>query len=129
MSDRRRVNWLAALMGGWLLCPTSVPAHHAGTAFDESRTLTVVGTVKEFRWVNPHSWLYLMVPNDKGVMEEWPLEGGAVSILARAGWTPKIMQPGDKVTVTVKPLKTGALGGEFATVTTADGKTYRWAQL
>lgn len=109
-----------------LSVPLTTAAHHAGTAFDTTRQLTVAGTVKEFKWVNPHVWLYLLVPNAAGVMEEWPLEGGSISILGRAGWNSKIFQPGDKVTVTVTPLRSGANGGEFKSVTNADGKTFGW---
>jgi Family of unknown function (DUF6152) len=113
------------IIGGLSLMPTS-QAHHAGTAFDATRELTVVGTVKEFKWVNPHIWLYLMVPNAKGEQEEWRLEGGSISILGRAGWNSKLLQPGEKVTVSVSPLRNGENGGEFKTVTKADGKTYGW---
>lgn len=124
---RHALRAVLALAG--LAMALGAAAHHAGTAFDESRRLTITGTVKEFRWANPHTWLYLMVPNDEGELEEWQLEGGAVSILGRSGWNSKTLQPGDKVTVAVKPLKSGERGGEFSTVTTADGKTYGWAQL
>ena len=105
---------------------TTATAHHAGTAFDQTRQLTVAGTVKEFKWVNPHLWLYLLVPNAKGELEEWPLEGGSISILGRAGWNAKLLLPGDKVTVTVTPLRSGMNGGEFKSVIKADGKAYGW---
>lgn len=104
-------------------------AHHAGSAFDMTRELTIVGTVKEFKWVNPHTWLYLMVPDEKGEMVEWKLEGGSISILGRAGWNAKILQPGEKITVTVTPLRSGQPGGEYRTVTKADGKTLGWGTL
>lgn len=114
-----------AVLGMLALAPT-IQAHHAGTAFDETRELTVVGTVKEFKWVNPHIWLYLMVPNAQGEPEEWRLEGGSISILGRAGWNAKTLQPGEKITVSVTPLRNGENGGEFRTVTKADGKSYGW---
>ena len=111
-----------------LLLATSIPAsaHHAGSAFDNTRELTIAGTVKEFKWVNPHTWLYLLVPNEKGEMEEWKLEGGSISILGRAGWNSKTLLPGDKITVTVTPLRTGEPGGEYRNVTKADGSTFGW---
>lgn len=116
-----------------MLCVSAVSmssyAHHAGTAFDETRQLTIKGTVKEFKWVNPHTWLYLMVPNQAGEPEEWQLEGGSISILARAGWNSKTLQPGDKITVTVKPLRNGANGGSYQTVIKEDGSKFGWGQI
>lgn len=104
-------------------------AHHAGTAFDETKQLTIKGTVKEFKWVNPHTWLYLMVPNQAGEAEEWQLEGGSISILARAGWNRNTLQSGDKITVVVKPLKNGGNGGEYRTVIKEDGSKMGWGEL
>lgn len=121
---RRPLPAAIAIVLSWPLA-----AHHAGTAFDEQRRLTLIGTVKEFKWVNPHTWIYVMVPNASGEMEEWRLEGGAVSILGRAGWNSKTLQPGDKVTISIKPLKSGEHGGEFSTVQKEDGTTYGWGQI
>lgn len=119
-------SWAMALTMLWL---NPVAAHHAGSAFDNTRELTVAGVVKEFKWVNPHTWLYLMVPNEKGEMVEWKLEGGSISILGRAGWNSKILQPGDKITVTVTPLRSGEPGGEYRNVTKADGTKLGWGSL
>lgn len=117
------------LLIGALLTSAATQAHHAGTAFDETRQLTLIGTVKEFKWVNPHTWLYVLVPNAKGEPEEWQLEGGSISILGRAGWNSKTLKPGDKVQVLIKPLRNGGNGGEYRTVTKEDGTTYGWGQI
>lgn len=111
------------------LAGTSGYAHHAGTAFDENKQLTIKGTVKEFKWVNPHTWLYLMVPNQAGEAAEWQLEGGSISILARAGWNRNTLQAGDKITVVVKPLKDGGNGGEYRTVIKEDGSKFGWGEI
>ena len=97
-------------------------AHHSPAAFDRSQTIIVTGTVKKFAWANPHSWLYMQVPDGKGGDEQWTLEGGSVPVMARNGWTAKSIQTGQKVRVLVAPRKDGTNGGEFLSVTFADGK-------
>jgi hypothetical protein len=77
--------------------------------------------VKQFQWTNPHSWLQLMVQNEKGSEEEWSLELGPLVGLHRAGWKPHSLQPGDKVMVSFHPLRDGSHGGRLITVTLPDG--------
>ena len=99
-------------------------AHHSMAGFDRAKTQTLVGTVKQFKWANPHSWIELEVPNDKGGVEVWNAEMTAPGILARGGWKSTLLKPGDKVTVVVRPLLSGEPGGLFVSVTLADGQTY-----
>ena len=89
--------------------------------FDRTKTVTLVGTVKQFKWANPHSWIELEVPNDKGAAETWNLEMTAPGILARAGWKSTMLKPGDRVTIVARPLVSGEIGGQFVSVTFADG--------
>ncbi|MFT3905911.1 MAG: DUF6152 family protein [Steroidobacteraceae bacterium] len=97
-------------------------AHHSNSAYDRNKQLIVAGTVKEFRWANPHVWLYLMVPNAQGGSDQWSLEGGSVSVLVRNGWRSDAMKPGDHVRVMVQPNRDGSNGGGFVTVTLDDGR-------
>lgn len=97
-------------------------AHHSFAMFDADKTIEVAGTVKEFQWTNPHSWLQVMVADNTGKMVEWSFEMGAPGGLARAGWRPKTVVPGDKVTVTMHPLKDGSPGGQLLSVVLPDGK-------
>jgi hypothetical protein len=102
-------------------------AHHAANAFDRSNPLTVTGTVKKFRWSNPHCWLSLDVTNESGGDGEWVLEGASVSVLARSGWNSQSVKAGDKVKVLVAPRKDGKAGGEFLSVTlTETGQVLQW---
>jgi Family of unknown function (DUF6152) len=98
-------------------------AHHSFAMFDANKTMTVEGNVKEFHWTNPHSWIFLMVPNAQGQTEEWPIELGSPSGLIRQGWVPKTLTAGMKVKVLIRPLKDGKAGGQFLQVTLPDGKT------
>jgi len=98
-------------------------AHHSMAGFDRGKTVTLVGTVKEFKWANPHSWIELEVPNDKGGVETWNIEMTAPFVLVRAGWKSSSLKPGDKVTVVGNPQKTGEPGALFVSVTLANGET------
>ena len=91
--------------------------------FDRAKNVTLVGTVKQFKWANPHSWIEMEVPNDKGAVETWNIEMTAPFVLVRAGWKSTSLKPGDKVTVVGHPQKTGEPGALFVSVTTASGET------
>ena len=98
-------------------------AHHSFAMFDREHEVTLVGTVKEFQWTNPHTWLQLNVADAKGETREWSIEGLSTGTLSRQGWRPKSFQPGDKVTVKVFPMKDGSAGGSFIGAILADGQT------
>lgn len=98
-------------------------AHHSMNGFDRAKTITITGTVKQFKWANPHSWIEVEVINDKGGVDLWNLEMTAPGILARAGWKSTMLKPGDKVTFGVHPMVNGDIGGQFVSVTFADGLT------
>lgn len=96
-------------------------AHHSTAMFEAEKTIKLVGTVKEFQWTNPHSWIQLNVANPAGVIEEWSIEGTSPNQLIRMGWKPGTLKPGDAVTVMTRPMKDGAKGGMFVEITLADG--------
>jgi hypothetical protein len=85
------------------------------------KIITLTGTVKEWRWMNPHTWLYLNVKDENGKDQEWAVEGRPPGILGRAGWSATVLKPGDKVTVHASPAKNGEHTGIIARVTMADG--------
>jgi hypothetical protein len=96
-------------------------AHHSPVMFDQTREVTLTGTVREFQWTNPHSYIQLLVKNDQGQEEEWSLEMGASVYLYNLGWRPSSVKPGDTLTVTVAPLRKGGNGGLLLKAVTADG--------
>jgi hypothetical protein len=107
-----------------LLAAADGLAHHSAAGIDRSRTVTIEGTVKQFRWQNPHSFMQIDVPDDRGGTVTWTLEMTAPSFLIRAGWTRSTVKAGDAVTAVVRPLLNGDPGGLFVSVTATDGKTY-----
>jgi hypothetical protein len=118
MKNSTRSGWL-----GLALCVSGAAvAHHSGAMFDRDKTLTLVGTVKEFKWTNPHAWLEVNIPNSGGGTDMWGVEMNSPNNLVRQGWRSSSLKPGDKVSVTVRPLKNGDKGGAFVSVTLANGQ-------
>jgi hypothetical protein len=100
----------------------SVSAHHSPVMFDRTATKTLVGTVVQFTWTNPHSAIQVDVPNERGGVDRWGVELGSPQSMARNGWRSNIIKPGDTVTVVVNPLKSGEFGGIFVSMTLPDGR-------
>jgi len=104
-----------------LLCARPAQSHHSNVLYEVTKVVTISGTVKEFRWVNPHTWLYLTVDDGRGGKTEWKVEGRAPGILRRAGWKTTSLVSGETVTVDMSPAKDGTHVGIIARVTKADG--------
>lgn len=102
------------------VCSLPVAAHHSTAMFDFQKTVTLTGTVKDFAWTNPHTWTNVTVDSGKGTAV-YGLEGMSPNYLSRNGWTRRTLQPGDKVTVEVHPLKDGRKGGFMVSAKLADG--------
>jgi hypothetical protein len=97
-------------------------AHHSYSAFDMTGTKTVTGTVTKFDWSNPHSWIWIDVKNEQGVVETWGIEGMSPNFLARRGWTRTTLKAGDKITLTFHPIRGGEKGGSFLSAVKANGE-------
>jgi hypothetical protein len=96
-------------------------SHHSNVAYEVTKVITITGVVREFEWVNPHTWLHVVVDDGKGAKVEWAAEGRAPGILSRAGWTRNSLKPGERVTVDMSPAKDGSKVSIIARVTKADG--------
>jgi hypothetical protein len=114
---------LAATAAFALLTLTPAMAHHSDAMFDSAKEVVLNGTVKEFQYTNPHSWIQLVVPGENGPAVEWSIETGAPIVLLRAGIKPTALQPGDKISVRAHPLKSGAAGGSLIGIKKEDGTT------
>lgn len=104
-----------------LVCP-AVFAHHSFGMFDLSKDVTVDAVVKEFQFTNPHVWIQIMVPDGKGGETEWSIEAGAPGMMVRNGWKGSTLKAGDKVTLTMHPLKNGNPSGSLVKVSIPDGR-------
>ena len=97
-------------------------AHHSAAGIDRTKTVVVEGTVKAFKWGNPHSWLEVDVVNSKGGSDVWNFEMNPPAYLVRSGWKSTSVKTGDKVKVTGRPFMNGEPGGIFVSATLANGQ-------
>jgi len=117
----------AAVLVVLLLATTTLVAHHSGVEFDNTKVVELNGTIKEFQFKNPHTWIQVLVPDGKGGNVEWSLEWGSPNTLGRDGYRPSTFPPGAKVTVRLNPMRNGAPAGMFLGAKFQDGKTVgRW---
>ena len=106
-----------------LLAVGTAFAHHSPIVFDRTKQVTITGTVTEFRWGNPHSWIHIDVADKDGKVGNWAVEMDPASHLAREGWKSSTLKPGDKISVTVFPLRNDEKGGQYISVKLPDGST------
>lgn len=102
-----------------------VSAHHSTAVYDHENKVLIEGTVTQFKWTNPHSWLYMKVPDGKGGTEDWAIEAGTVVQLINVGWTREKVKPGDKVKVIAVIARDGSRKGEIHSLITASGETLK----
>jgi hypothetical protein len=101
----------------WALLPVLIlagpaAAHHAFTDFDREKTVTLAGTVKSFDWTNPHVWIAVVTDGPRDAV--WDIEGSSPNLLARGGWKPSTLKPGDKISMKIHPRRDGKSGGYLA---------------
>jgi hypothetical protein len=105
MSSRPAFALVAASL---LALPVAAAAHHSfAVFFDPSKSVTVTGTVTEFRFTNPHGTIAFDVKGADGKVEKWRAETNAPVILVRRGWTRDVIKPGDTVTIEGWPSRDG----------------------
>jgi hypothetical protein len=120
--DRHRPARALAAIVLSLTTVTSAAAHHSFAMFDTAKRVTVVGTVTAFEWTNPHVYIELDVPGEKGAVKHWSIELGSPSILMQAGWKFSDVKVGDTLTAVINPLRNGEAGGLLTQVTLKDGR-------
>ena len=121
----RTVVGIAAMVTGLALGNAgTAKAHHSHSMFDTTREVSITGTVTNYSYRNPHVFLYLDVKGDNGEVVSWAVEMSSIGNTQRRGMYHSTFQVGDVVTVTLNPLTDGRHGGNYTSVTAADGKTY-----
>jgi len=107
------------------LVSLSSMAHHSGSMFEEKKTITLTGVIKEFQYTNPHSWLIIDVTGDDGKVTTWGFEAEGPSTLLRAGIKKSDFTPGTTITMTTRPMRDGRPAGYWVScVRESDGKVF-----
>jgi len=96
-----------------LAAPGAAVAHHSFAMFDTEHPIELSGTVREFRFISPHTLLIVQVKGQNGDVANWELEGGAPGLLIRSGMNKNSLKPGDEIILMVNPLRSGANGGSY----------------
>jgi len=108
----------ASVLGLWA---GQASAHHSFAMFDRSHDVVLKGTVREFQWTNPHSFIELDVVGPQGAVAAYSIEMNSPNNLTRQGWKSGSLKAGDKVLLTMNPLRDGSHGGLFVAVQLPDG--------
>ena len=106
---------------GTLLAPVSLMAHHSTAMFDDKQQVTFTGTIKEFQYTNPHSWLLIDVTAADGTVTTWGFEAEGPTTLMRSGIRKSSLPVGTKITITGNPMKDGRPAAAWINATLEDG--------
>ena len=107
---------------GLVLLASPALAHHSFAMFDQKKVMTLEGTVTQFQWTNPHSFIEMDVAAPGGKATHWNIELNSPNNLKRQGWSRDSLHAGEKVTLRMNPLRDGSKGGLFLDVRLAGGK-------
>src|SRR2546427_6427388 len=98
-------------------------AHHSFAAeYDADQPVTLKGKITKFEWTNPHARFYIDVVDAKGTVTNWNLELASPNVLKRNGWSSKILQIGDTITVEGSRAKDGSKMANARVVILANGQ-------
>lgn len=108
---------------GLLAFSVSIWAHHGTAGYDMDKQLVMKATVTDWLWANPHCFLSFDVTDDKGAVAHWSAEVSNPVDMTRRGWSRRILNRGDQVTVTIRPAKNGAPVGQLLKIVLPSGQT------
>lgn len=115
---------LLALSAALAMVPGAARAHHSFAAFfDPDKSVSVTGTVTEFRFTNPHGMIAVDVRKPDGSIEKWRAETNAPVVLVQRGWSRDSIKPGMTVTIDGWPSRDGRNYMRMRAVKDANGKT------
>lgn len=114
---------LAGVLGALLgVTPTAVAHHSLASEFDPDRTVEMTGVVTRIEWTNPHTYFYLDVSTEGGMLERWSWELASPNGLMRHGWTQDTIRVGDRITANGTPARDGSRKANTRSVVLRDGQ-------
>jgi hypothetical protein len=111
MKTKRAILGLIVAIGVLLVAARPSFAHHSRAMFDITRNVTYRGTVKEYLWQNPHSYIVITVgadAKDPSTVGTWSIEASSINIMLDQGWSRTTYKPGDPITIVAHPRKNGS---------------------
>jgi hypothetical protein len=102
-----------------LVAPAS--AHHSFAMFQKEKVIAIEGIVRRFGWTNPHVFIVIDVTGKQGEIVQYKIESASINMLMRQGWKPNAIKVGDRLKVTLNPLKNGQPGGLLIQATLPSG--------
>jgi len=118
----RALRWCFGSVLAAAMWANSANAHHSFAVFNMEKLVTISGTVVDWKWVNPHSWVYVEVVKADGTTERWALECSSPNMMIRWGWNANDIHVGDKITVDSHLAHDGKHVASAQTLFLADGK-------
>ena len=106
MKNRRMASFVLLL--GLVAIASVAFAHHGTANYDTSKTVTVKGTVTDFRFINPHALIFLDGKDEGEKLQKWQGELTSPNRLSRGGWTKSSIKPGDTITISGYPTNSGS---------------------
>jgi hypothetical protein len=101
---KRTLFALVLVAGSMTVSSGRAYAHHSFAAtYFEDKTQKIEGNLVQFLYRNPHSFVHVEAPDEKGTMQRWAVEWGAGGQLGRQGVTRETLKPGDHVIVVGNP--------------------------
>ncbi|MBT5483732.1 MAG: hypothetical protein HOH14_11420 [Gammaproteobacteria bacterium] len=107
-----------------MMLATNSYGHHSTAIYDSDNPIELQGRVVEWQFTNPHTFVILAVADESGEEVVWSLEGSNTSLMFRRGWTPDSLQAGDEIIIAVRPLHSGAPGGNYSNIRNLDGTPF-----
>ena len=98
-----------------------VSAHHSMAGYDDTKKITLIGVVSEYRWRNPHAWVVWDVKDESGKVVQWSGELPAINTDQALGMSKNSLKTGDEVSVTLNPSKLGTPDGRVWKIVKKDG--------
>jgi len=104
MDRSKRLPLTVAAVAAIAALSVAAYAHHSFTAtYEEGKTIKIEGKIVQFQFRNPHSFVHVMAPDEKGVMQRWGVEWGGIGQLGQQGVTRETLKVGDFVIITGPP--------------------------
>ena len=122
---RTKLGSISLLVVAFLAGSCTLFAHHGNASYDTSKSVTVTGTVTEYRWANPHVFVKVDAKDENGNVAHWAIETQNIVTEVNAGWTKDTFKPGDQVTIDITPAKNGAPFGRFKGRIVINGQAFK----